>query len=177
MSCYLRSPPNIHEIRLSESTCRHFCAKVNWFLFKFYEIASGKDLTHFLLVCKAMFHPQLHCTTLQRLIDILECLICRQSHVFGCCQLSGIISVLWAFRILVTCRPVFLTCVLCLSCLSLIAYVFCLSLLLWSLSLHTNTTCFVWAIWKGGGLSCYQRQPRREEMVQEIWFQCSQQDS
>ncbi|XP_062145443.1 reticulon-like protein B14 [Alnus glutinosa] len=50
-----RSPPSIQEIRLSESTCRHLLAKVNWFLFKFYEISSGKDLTHFFLAVACLW--------------------------------------------------------------------------------------------------------------------------
>ncbi|XP_059434857.1 reticulon-like protein B14 [Corylus avellana] len=50
-----RSPPNIQEIRLSESTCRHLFTNVNWFLFKFYEISSGKDLKHFFLAVSCLW--------------------------------------------------------------------------------------------------------------------------
>ncbi|KAB1205604.1 Reticulon-like protein B14 [Morella rubra] len=48
-----RSPPNINEIRLPESSFKYWFAKVNWFLLKFYEISSGKDLTSFfeVIVC------------------------------------------------------------------------------------------------------------------------------
>ncbi|KAE8077264.1 hypothetical protein FH972_015839 [Carpinus fangiana] len=50
-----RRPPNIQEIRLSESTWRHLFTNVNWFLYKFYEISSGKDLKHFFLAVSCLW--------------------------------------------------------------------------------------------------------------------------
>ncbi|XP_028794488.1 reticulon-like protein B14 [Neltuma alba] len=40
-------PPGVHDLQISESTVRHFCAGVNWFLRKFYEISIGRDLSLF----------------------------------------------------------------------------------------------------------------------------------
>ncbi|KAK4263851.1 hypothetical protein QN277_029212 [Acacia crassicarpa] len=40
-------PPSVHDLQISESTVRHFCARLNWFLRKFYEISVGKDLSLF----------------------------------------------------------------------------------------------------------------------------------
>ncbi|XP_059659171.1 reticulon-like protein B9 [Cornus florida] len=42
-----RNPPDIHHIRVPESTFRWLFAKINGLLLKFFDISRGKDLTHF----------------------------------------------------------------------------------------------------------------------------------
>ncbi|KAF5450820.1 hypothetical protein F2P56_031139 [Juglans regia] len=48
-------PPNIHDFSLSESTCRFYFAKVNWFLFEFFEISTGKDLKSFFVAIACLW--------------------------------------------------------------------------------------------------------------------------
>ncbi|GAB4840326.1 hypothetical protein Ancab_021093 [Ancistrocladus abbreviatus] len=49
-----RSPPSIHQIKLSEATFRYIFDKVNWFIIKLHKISSGEDLGHFTLALASL---------------------------------------------------------------------------------------------------------------------------
>ncbi|KAK9277369.1 hypothetical protein L1049_006911 [Liquidambar formosana] len=49
------SPPDIHEIRLPESTLRTIFTKINWFWSRFYNVARGKDLTLFFVAISSLW--------------------------------------------------------------------------------------------------------------------------
>ncbi|KAM7463508.1 hypothetical protein LguiA_031629 [Lonicera macranthoides] len=49
------SPPDIHRIRIPESTLRWLLDKIDWFLFKFYEISTGKDFRQFFLAVVSLW--------------------------------------------------------------------------------------------------------------------------
>ncbi|KAJ7954141.1 Reticulon-like protein [Quillaja saponaria] len=49
------SPPNLHDIQLSDSTGRYFFANINWFLFNFYQVSCAKDFTIFFVTIAGLW--------------------------------------------------------------------------------------------------------------------------
>ncbi|KAE9605353.1 hypothetical protein Lal_00024660 [Lupinus albus] len=47
--------PSIYDIEIQESTFRFFCKKLNWFLRKFYDISTGKDVTLFFVTITCLW--------------------------------------------------------------------------------------------------------------------------
>ncbi|CAL0318430.1 unnamed protein product [Lupinus luteus] len=47
--------PSVYDLEIRESTFRFFCKKLNWFLRKFYDISTGKDLTLFFVTITSLW--------------------------------------------------------------------------------------------------------------------------
>ncbi|KAJ1398330.1 Reticulon [Sesbania bispinosa] len=49
------NPPSIHDLEIPETTFRFFCEKLSWFLRKFYDISTGKDLKLFFMTITCLW--------------------------------------------------------------------------------------------------------------------------
>ncbi|KAJ1390531.1 Reticulon [Sesbania bispinosa] len=49
------NPPSIHDLEIPETTFRFICEKLRWFLRKFYDISTGKDLTLFFMTITSLW--------------------------------------------------------------------------------------------------------------------------
>ncbi|XP_054822969.1 reticulon-like protein B14 [Prosopis cineraria] len=72
-------PPSVHDLQISESTVRLFCARINWFLRKFYGISIGKDLSLFFATIAGLWIMSAignYFTTLNLIYFMFMCMVC-----------------------------------------------------------------------------------------------------